>query len=34
MRHKLLIAMLGATALVSGCATKGYVRQNVDPRPR
>jgi outer membrane protein OmpA-like peptidoglycan-associated protein len=31
MRHKLLIAMLGATALVSGCATKGYVRQNVTP---
>jgi OOP family OmpA-OmpF porin len=23
--------MLGATALVSGCATKGYVRQNVTP---
>jgi outer membrane protein OmpA-like peptidoglycan-associated protein len=31
MRQKFLIAMLGATALVSGCATKGYVRKNVDP---
>ncbi len=31
MRQKFLIAMLGATALVSGCATKGYVRQNVTP---
>lgn len=31
MTQKFLIAMLGATALVSGCATKGYVRQNVTP---
>jgi OmpA-OmpF porin, OOP family len=31
MSQKFLIAMLGATALVSGCATKGYVRQNVTP---
>ena len=31
MTQKFLIAMLGATALVSGCATKGYVRQNVSP---
>ena len=31
MRQKFLIAMLGVTALVSGCATKGYVRKSVDP---
>lgn len=31
MSQKFLIAMLGATALISGCATKGYVRQNVTP---
>ena len=31
MTQKFLIAMLGATALISGCATKGYVRQNVTP---
>ena len=31
MRQKFLVAMLGATALVSGCATKGYVRKSVDP---
>jgi OOP family OmpA-OmpF porin len=31
MTQKFLIVMLGATALVSGCATKGYVRQNVTP---
>jgi len=31
MTQKFLIAMLGASALVSGCATKGYVRQNVNP---
>lgn len=31
MTQKFLIAILGATALVSGCATKGYVRQNVTP---
>jgi len=31
MTQKFLIAMLGATALVSGCATKTYVRQNVTP---
>jgi OOP family OmpA-OmpF porin len=31
MSQKFLIVMLGATALVSGCATKGYVRQNVTP---
>jgi len=31
MSQKFLIAMLGATALISGCATKNYVRQNVTP---
>jgi OOP family OmpA-OmpF porin len=31
MSQKFLIAMLGTTALVSGCATKTYVRQNVTP---
>src|SRR5260370_2542128 len=31
MRQKFLIAMLGATALVSGCGHKGYVRKNGDP---
>ena len=31
MTQKFLIAMVGASALVSGCATKGYVRQNVTP---
>jgi outer membrane protein OmpA-like peptidoglycan-associated protein len=31
MTQKFLIAMLGATALISGCATKTYVRQNVTP---
>jgi outer membrane protein OmpA-like peptidoglycan-associated protein len=31
MTQKFLVVMLGATALVSGCATKGYVRQNVTP---
>src|SRR5437879_13447087 len=31
MTQKFLIAMLGATALVSGSATKGYGRQNVTP---
>src|ERR1700730_1972494 len=31
MSQKFLIAMLGATALISGCATKTYVRQNVTP---
>jgi OmpA-OmpF porin, OOP family len=31
MTQKFLIAILGATAFVSGCATKGYVRQNVTP---
>jgi len=31
MSQKFLIAMLGVTALVSGCATKTYVRQNVTP---
>ena len=31
MRHKLLVALLGAAALVAGCATKNYVRQTVQP---
>lgn len=31
MTQKFLIATLGAAALLSGCATKGYVRQNVTP---
>ena len=31
MTQKFLIAMMGASAFVSGCATKGYVRQNVTP---
>jgi OmpA-OmpF porin, OOP family len=31
MTQRLLIAMLGATALISGCATKNYVKQNVTP---
>jgi outer membrane protein OmpA-like peptidoglycan-associated protein len=31
MSQKFLIVTLGVTALVSGCATKGYVRQNVTP---
>jgi outer membrane protein OmpA-like peptidoglycan-associated protein len=31
MTQKFLIAILGVTALVSGCATKKYVRQNVTP---
>jgi len=31
MRHKLLVSLLGAAALVSGCATKNYVRQTVQP---
>jgi OOP family OmpA-OmpF porin len=31
MRHKLLVSLLGVAALVSGCATKNYVRQNIQP---
>ena len=31
MRQSVLISVLGAAALVSGCATKNYVRQNVQP---
>jgi OOP family OmpA-OmpF porin len=31
MTQKFLMVILGATALISGCATKGYVRQNVTP---
>jgi OOP family OmpA-OmpF porin len=31
MKHKLLVALLGTTALVAGCATKNYVRQTVQP---
>jgi outer membrane protein OmpA-like peptidoglycan-associated protein len=31
MRQNLLIALLGVMVLVSGCATKGYVRKTVDP---
>jgi len=31
MRHKLLVSLLGAAALVSGCATKNYVRQTIQP---
>lgn len=31
MTQRFLIAVLGATALISGCATKTYVKQNVQP---
>ncbi len=31
MTQKFLVVMLGATALISGCATKTYVKQNVTP---
>jgi OOP family OmpA-OmpF porin len=31
MRQSVLISVLGAAALVSGCATKNYVHQNVQP---
>ena len=31
MTHKFLLVIVGATALITGCATKGYVRQNVTP---
>ena len=31
MTHKFLMVIVGATALISGCATKGYVRKNVTP---
>ena len=31
MRHTLLVSLLGAAALVAGCATKNYVRQTVQP---
>src|ERR1700722_7926292 len=31
MRHKLLVSLLGVAALVSGCATKNYVRQTIQP---
>src|ERR1700681_1427934 len=31
MRHKLLVSLLGAAALIAGCATKNYVRQTVQP---
>jgi len=31
MRQKFLVITLGAAVLITGCATKKYVRQNVDP---
>ena len=31
MTQKFLLVIVGATALITGCATKGYVRQNVTP---
>ncbi len=31
MKHKLLVVLLGAAALVAGCATKNYVRLTVQP---
>jgi OmpA-OmpF porin, OOP family len=31
MKKNLFMLMLGATVLVTGCATKNYVRQSVDP---
>ncbi len=31
MNQKLLMVLLGAAVMVTGCATKGYVRQTVDP---
>jgi OmpA-OmpF porin, OOP family len=31
MKHKLLVVLLGAAALVAGCATKNYVRQTIQP---
>ncbi len=31
MTHKFLLVIVAATALITGCATKGYVRQNVTP---
>ena len=31
MTQKFMLVIIGATALITGCATKGYVRQNVTP---
>jgi outer membrane protein OmpA-like peptidoglycan-associated protein len=31
MKQNLLVLLLGATVLASGCATKGYVRRTVEP---
>ena len=31
MRHIALVTLLGAAALVAGCATKNYVRQTIQP---
>jgi OOP family OmpA-OmpF porin len=31
MKHMVLVTMLGAAALVAGCATKNYVRQTIQP---
>ena len=31
MKHTVLVTLLGVTALVAGCATKNYVRQNIQP---
>ncbi len=31
MKHMVLVTLLGAAALVAGCATKNYVRQNIQP---
>jgi outer membrane protein OmpA-like peptidoglycan-associated protein len=31
MKHTVLVSLLGVAALISGCATKNYVRQTVQP---
>jgi hypothetical protein len=31
MKQNTLIFILGISVLITGCATKGYVRQTVDP---
>jgi len=31
MKHMVVVTLLGAAALVAGCATKNYVKQNIQP---
>jgi outer membrane protein OmpA-like peptidoglycan-associated protein len=31
MKHMVVVTLLGAASLVAGCATKNYVRQNIQP---